>query len=250
MSVVYDMVLKKHHASVKKEIRMAAQTPAPLSILFPIYAGMTHLDFTGPHQFLSRLPGAALTVASVRGRTITADGLTFSGLADLAAVDYCDIICVPGGMGCIDAMQDDVYMAALRRLGGTARHVTSVCNGSLLLGAAGLIRGKRAACHWMWRDLLPVFGAIPDPGRVVRDGNVLTGGGVTAGIDFSLVLIAELGGDDLAQSIQLGFEYAPAPPFNAGRPETAPRDIVERYTSRCLSLLPNDARLWSRREPA
>lgn len=216
---------------------MAYEVGRPCEIVFPIYDGVTHLDFTGPHQFLSRLPGATVTVASVGGQDITADGLTFSALVDLVSIDRCDVICVPGGRGCTDAMQDEAYMAALRRLGATARHVTSVCTGSLLLGVAGLIKGRRAACHWAWRDLLPNFGAIPDPGRVVRDGNVLTGGGVTAGIDFALTLIAELGGDDLARSVQLGFEYAPAPPFDAGRPETAPREIVERYKNLLSSNL-------------
>jgi transcriptional regulator GlxA family with amidase domain len=117
-------------------------------------------------------------------------------------------------------------MAAIRRLAGTARYVTSVCTGSLILGAAGLLRGRRAACHWAWRDLLALFGAVPDPGRVVRDGNVLTGGGVTAGIDFALTLVTELAGPVAAQMIQLGLEYAPAPPFDAGRPETAPAEVL------------------------
>jgi transcriptional regulator GlxA family with amidase domain len=118
-----------------------------------------------------------------------------------------------------------VVLAHIRRLASGARYVTSVCSGSLLLGAAGLLTGRRAACHWFWRDLLPIFGAIPDPARVVRDGNLITGGGVTAGIDFALALVAEITGETEAQSIQLKLEYAPAPPFNAGRFETAP-DIL------------------------
>ena len=134
-------------------------TPAPITIVFPLYPGVTHLDFTGPHQFLARLPGATLTTASVAGAPVSADGLVFADLAALEAIARCDVLCVPGGVGCTEAMQDAVYMAAIRRLAGTARYVTSVCTGSLILGAAGLLRGRRAACHWAWRDLLALFGA-------------------------------------------------------------------------------------------
>jgi cyclohexyl-isocyanide hydratase len=198
----------------------------PITIVFPLYPGVTHLDFTGPHQFLARLPGANLITASVGGVPIAADGLVFADLAPLETIERCDVLCIPGGMGCTDAMQNAVYMAAIRRLADGARYVTSVCTGSLILGAAGLLRGKRATCHWAWRDLLTLFGAVPDPGRVVRDGNVLTGGGVTAGIDFALTLATELAGPLAAQAIQLGLEYAPAPPFNAGCPETAPSEVL------------------------
>jgi len=124
----------------------------------------------------------------------------------------------------------------LRRLAGTARFVTSVCTGSLVLGAAGLLRGKRAATHWAWRDLLVPFGATPDSSRVVRDGNVITGGGVTAGIDFALSVVAELAGPETAQAIQLGIEYAPAPPFDAGTPETAPPAILARVRKRMMGM--------------
>ena len=198
-------------------------------IVIPIYQGVTHLDFTGPQQFFSRVPDTTIVVASVGGRPVSSDGLTFSNLADLEAQDACDVLCVPGGSGCTNAMEDAVYLAALQRLAATARYVTSVCTGSLLLGAAGLLTEKRAACHWAWRHMLPAFGAIPDPGRVVRDGPFLTGGGVTAGIDLALTLIAELRGEAMAQTVQLGLEYAPAPPFDAGRPETAPAEILEAY---------------------
>lgn len=210
----------------------------PISIVFPLYPGVTQLDFTGPHQFLARLPGASLTAASVGGATVAADGLVFAELARLETIERCDVLCVPGGAGCADAMQDAVYMAAIRRLADGARYVTSVCTGSLILGAAGLLRGKHAACHWAWRDLLARFGAIPDPGRVVRDGNVLTGGGVTAGIDFALMLATELAGPLAAQAIQLALEYAPAPPFNAGRPETASEDVLALVRERMAPSVP------------
>jgi cyclohexyl-isocyanide hydratase len=206
-------------------------TSVPLSIVFPIYPGVTHLDFTGPHQVFSRLPGVKPVVASVEGRAITADGLTFSGLVPLEEVDRCDVLCVPGGFGCTDAIEDPRYMSAIQRLADKARNITSVCTGSLILGAAGLLEGKRAACHWAWREFLPLFGAIPDPGRVVRDGNLITGGGITAGIDFALTLAAELTNPIIAQSVQLGLEYAPAPPFDSGTPDRAPADVLDRVRS-------------------
>jgi transcriptional regulator GlxA family with amidase domain len=150
-------------------------------------------------------------------------------LRRLADITACDVICVPGGRGVTDsAIQDDDFLGEVRRLAVTAQFVTSVCTGSLALGAAGLLRGKRAACHWAWRDALSLFGAIPDAGRVVRDGNIVTGGGVTAGIDFALSLIGEIAGPEAAQAIQLQIEYAPAPPFEAGSPETAPPAILAR----------------------
>jgi cyclohexyl-isocyanide hydratase len=210
--------------------------PDTTHFVFPLYAGITQLDFTGPHQVFSRLPGAKVTVASIEARDIETDGLRFAGLADLARIERCDVLCVPGGYGTADAMQDAAYMAAIRRLAASARYVTSVCTGSLILAAAGLLRGRRAACHWSWRDLLPLFGAIPDPARVVRDGNILTAGGVTSGIDFGLTLLAELGGPETAQAIQLTVEYAPAPPFQSGRPETAPPAVLAAVQQRVAQL--------------
>ena len=211
---------------------------APLHIIFALYPGVTHLDFTGPHQFLSRLPGAQVTVAWKDGGELEADGLTFAGLARLDAIEHCDILCIPGGFGTSAAMLDEAFIGEIRRLAGLSRYVTSVCTGSLILAAAGLLTGKRAACHWAWRDQLALFGAIPDPGRVVRDGNVFTGGGVTAGIDFALTLAAEVAGDDFAQALQLGLEYAPAPPFTAGRPETAPPEILARVQAMYGAAMP------------
>ena len=135
-------------------------------------------------------------------------------------------------------MADPDFLAAIRRLAAGARYLTSVCTGSLILAAAGLLEGRRATCHWAWRDMLPLFGAIADPARVVRDGNLITGGGVTAGIDFALTLIAELAGDEVAQSVQLSLEYAPAPPFDAGRPDMAPAEIVARVNAANATALP------------
>lgn len=209
-----------------------AVTPS-FDIVFALYPRVTQLDFTGPFEVLARMPQADVVLASVTGGELTANrGLRFAGLTRLADVDRCDLLCVPGGFGTVTALEDAEFLAHIRRLGSGAGYVTSVCTGSLLLAAAGLLRGKRAACHWAWRDKLAEFGATPDEARVVRDGNVFTGGGVTAGIDMALTVMAEVAGRDYAESVQLAIEYAPAPPFESGRPELARepvlRDALER----------------------
>lgn len=209
---------------------MSTPQSASLQIVIALFPGVTHLDFTGPHQILCRLPGAKVTVASMGGADVEADGLVFTRLTPLSEIEACDLLLIPGGFGTTEAMNDRDFIAEIRRLADGARYVTSVCTGSLVLGAAGLLKGKRAACHWAWRDQLALFGAIPDPSRVARDGRYITGGGVTAGIDFALTVVAELAGDDMAQSIQLAVEYAPDPPFNAGRPETAPEAVLRRVS--------------------
>lgn len=197
------------------------------AFVIPVFPGATHLDFTAPHQFFSRVPGAEVVVASRTGGDLVLDGLTFAGLPRLADLERCDVICVPGGFGTIDAIHDAEFLAEVRRLAGMARFVSSVCTGSLVLAAAGLLDGKRSACHWYWREALGLFpGVTVDDARVVKDGNVLTGGGVTAGIDLALSVISELAGEDVAKRIQLGLEYAPQPPFGAGRPELAPPEIL------------------------
>jgi transcriptional regulator GlxA family with amidase domain len=202
-------------------------------IVFALYPHVTQLDFTGPHEVLARLPGAQCILASSTGGDLEADGgLVFTRVRRLAEIERCALICVPGGFGTIEAMEDQELLAQLRRLAQTARYVTSVCTGALVLGAAGLLKGKRATSHWAWRDSLSAFGATPDPARVVRDGNVITGGGVTAGIDFALTVLAEIVGDEFAQSVQLVIEYAPAPPFNSGSPELAPPHILANTQQR------------------
>ena len=196
-------------------------------IVFALYPRITQLDFTGPFEVLARLPDARCILASVDGGELEADrGMKFTGLTPLAEVETCDLLCVPGGFGTVEAIEDARYLAALRRLGARARYVTSVCTGSLLLAAAGLLRGRRAACHWAWREQLAEFGVTPDPARVVRDGNVFTGGGVTAGIDMALEVMAEIAGRDHAETVQLALEYAPAPPFDSGRPESAREPVL------------------------
>jgi transcriptional regulator GlxA family with amidase domain len=196
-------------------------------IVFALYPGITQLDFTGPFEVFSRLPGARCVLASADGGTIEAGGgITFANVLRLRDIAACSLLCVPGGFGTEQAMEHAEYLSEIRRLALGARYITSVCTGSLLLAAAGLLGGKHAACHWAWRDLLPAFGVTADSARVVRDGNVITGGGVTAGIDMALTVIAEIAGVDFAQTVQLGIEYAPAPPFDSGRPESARPEIV------------------------
>jgi len=208
---------------------MAAEFP----VVFALYPRVTQLDFTGPHEVFARLPGAECVLASAAGGDIEAyGGIVFTRVRRLAEVERCALLCVPGGFGTVEAMEDEELVAQVRRLAAGARYVTSVCTGSFVLGAAGLLKGKRATSHWAWRDLLSAFGAMPDPARVVRDGNVITGGGVTAGIDMALTVVAEIAGADFAQSVQLGIEYAPAPPFNSGRPELAPVHVLDQTRTR------------------
>ena len=199
---------------------------ASFTIVVPVYNGVTHLEVTTVHQFLVRVPNTKVLVASMGGASIEAEGLHFCRLETLEAIPACDVLCVPGGPRTLDVLEHDAFLGQIQRLGNMAKYISSVCTGSLILAAAGLITGRQAACHWAFRDLLPAFGVIPNEARVVRDGNLLTGGGVTAGIDFVLTLVAELFGEETAQDLQLRLEYAPAPPFDAGRPEIAPPHIL------------------------
>jgi transcriptional regulator GlxA family with amidase domain len=204
-----------------------------MRIVFILYPRVTQLDFTGPYEVLARVPDAEVIVASKEGGVLASEhGLAFAGLARLADVERADLILVPGGPGQTEAMQDAEFMAHVNRLGEGARYITSVCTGSLILAAAGLLNGKRAGAHWAYRDLLSMFGAIPDPARVVRDGNAITGGGVTAGIDIALTIVGEIAGEETARQIQLMIEYAPAPPYNSGRPENASADTLSAVRER------------------
>jgi transcriptional regulator GlxA family with amidase domain len=222
-------VARHFERRIRKEVAVAEE----FVVVFALYPRVTQLDFTGPYEVFARLPRARCVLASATGGDIEADGgIVFAKLRRLAEIEGCALICVPGGFGTIEAMEDPELITQIRRLASGARYVTSVCTGSLVLGAAGLLKGKRATSHWAWRDALSAFGATPDPARVVRDGNVITGGGVTAGIDMALAVMAEIAGDDYAQSVQLGIEYAPAPPFNSGRPELAPARILAETQKR------------------
>jgi len=193
-------------------------------LLFP---RVQQLDLTGPYEVLASLPGTTMhLVAATLAPVASATGLVLAPTVSFADCPPLDVICVPGGVGVNALLTDAATLDFVRRQAEGARYVTSVCTGALVLGAAGLLRGRRATTHWASHDLLAAFGAIPVHARVVQDGNLLTGGGVTAGIDFGLTLVAELAGRAAAEAIQLALEYAPAPPFAAGAPETAPVAVV------------------------
>jgi len=211
----------------------------PISVAFLIYPGVTQLDFTGPAQVLSRLGKAKLDfVAKTLEPVATDAGFSVVPTATFADVAGADILCVPGGIACVDVMEDGETLAWVRQAGERATWVTSVCTGSLILGAAGLLDGYRAACHWAWRDHLALFGAEPVAQRVVFDRNRVTGGGVTAGIDFAFALMAAVRGEDHARMVQLGLEYDPAPPFESGSPERAGAALVSVYAERMAALAP------------
>lgn len=204
-----------------------------LQIGFLVFPKLTQLDLTGPVQVLSRLPGAQLHLVWKRIEPIESDSaLVLTPTTTFADCPPLDVICVPGGAGADDLLTDDETLDFVRRQSASARYATSVCTGSLVLGAAGLLEGYRAACHWSAIDHLAAFGATPDRKRVCIDRNRITGGGVTAGIDFALTLVAEIAGRTVAEMIQLGLEYDPAPPFNAGSPTTASPDIVAAVRER------------------
>ena len=211
---------------------------APLAIGILIYPNVTQLDATGPAQVLARVPGATLhMIWKTRDPIPTDAGFSIVPNTTFADCPKLDVICVPGGGGQVALMTDPETLDFLRKQAATARYVTSVCTGSLVLGAAGLLKGYRSACHWAWRDMLTDFGAIPVAERVVRDRNRISGGGVTAGIDFGLTVAAELAGEEVAKSIQLVLEYDPQPPFDSGSPEKAGPERVKRIRDRLSGML-------------
>jgi len=212
----------------------------PISVALLLFPNVTQLDLTGPAQVLSRLGNVQLDLVwKDRAPVPTDSSFAIQPTASFADVPRADILCVPGGMGVTDVIEDDAAMAWVRSVGAEARWVTSVCTGSLILGAAGLLKGYRAATHWSWRDYLALFDAEMVPERVVVDRNRVTGGGVTAGIDFALTLMAEVRGEQFAKAVQLSLEYDPAPPFDAGSPDKAGPDIVATYQRRVAKLAPD-----------
>src|SRR5215208_690598 len=185
-------------------------SPSRSASCFP---NVTQLDATGPAQVLSRVPGAKMHMIWKTHDPVPTDaGFSIVPTTTFADCPQLDVICVPGGGGQVEVMVDAEALEFLRKQAAKARYVTSVCTGSLILGAAGLLKGYKSACHWAWRDMLKDFGAIAVAERVVRDRNRISGGGVTAGIDFGLTVAAELAGDEVAKSIQLVLEYDPQPP--------------------------------------
>src|SRR4051794_40012516 len=199
----------------------------PLQIGMLIFPKVTQLDFTGPLQVFAGLPGATIHLIWKRIEPVPSDSvLSLTPTVTFADCPQLDVICVPGGMGTDDLVNDEETLDFLRRQAAGAKYITSVCTGSLVLGAAGLLQGFRAATHWSAIDYLPAFGAIPARTRVCVDRNRITGGGVTAGIDFALTLVSILADRTTAEAIQLGLEYNPAPPFNAGSPDVASPEVL------------------------
>ena len=200
---------------------------APLQIGLLVFPKVTQLDFTGPLQVFSGVPGAKVHLIWKRIEPVPTDTvMMLSPTTTFADCPQLDVICVPGGAGINDMVNDDEMLAFLRKQAEGAKYVTSVCTGSLVLGAAGLLKGYRAATHWSAMEYLSAFGATPTQTRVCVDGNRVTGGGVTAGIDFALTLVSMLVDRKTAEAIQLRLEYNPAPPFNSGSPDTAPAEVV------------------------
>lgn len=200
-----------------------------MRIVFFLYEGLTTLDVIGPHDVLSRLPGVEAISVSKDGGPVTADtgALGLVATHSMSDVDSCDVLVVPGGLaGTFAAAEDPEILEWIRSVTADATWITSVCTGALLLGAAGLLEGKRATTHWAAIDLLAGYGAEPTRVRVVFDGNVVTGAGVSAGIDFALTLAARIAGDDIAKTIQLGIEYDPSPPFDCGSPDKASDELI------------------------
>jgi cyclohexyl-isocyanide hydratase len=198
-----------------------------------VFPNMTQLDLTGPYEVLARLPGAETLLLWKNLSPVRSEhGLTIVPMTTLSSCPPLDLVLVPGGPGINHLIEDAEVLDFLRRVATDARYVVGICTGSLVLGAAGLLRGRRAGTHWMSRDLLRSFGAEPVAERVVRDGKFFTGGGVTAGIDVALTVAAEIAGRATAEAIQLGIEYDPAPPFMSGSPERASPDLLADVLAR------------------
>lgn len=207
--------------------------PEPIQIVFLLFPGITQLDFTAPAQALSRMPGAHLAGAAANLDPIATDsGFSIVPTHDFATCPQADVVCVPGGHGVADALGDTATIDFIKRQAAGAQWVTSVCTGAFLLGRAGLLTGKRATTHWGYTHLLPLVGATYEHARIVEDGNVVTSGGVTSGLDFALTLIARIRGDAVAQAIQLAIEYDPAPPFAGGHPDRAPAAVTAGLKAR------------------
>ena len=194
---------------------------------FVIFPELTQLDFTGPQQVLARLPQSAMHIVAKSAAPVPSDsGLSLVPTHTFENCPRLDLICIPGGnTGVVRAMGDQETIEFVQRQSSTAKYVTSVCTGAFVLGAAGLLKGRRATTHWAFTELLPLVGATHEKGRVVKDGNLITAGGVTSGIDFGLRVVADIAGDAVAQGIQLSLEYDPDPPFTSGHPDRAAESV-------------------------
>jgi putative intracellular protease/amidase len=210
-----------------------------MDIAIPLFEGITALDAIGPYEVLSRLPGAKVRFVAVTPGPYRTDNRQLTLMADepLSAVPHPEVVMVPGGFGTRALMAPGPLLDWIRAAHETSRFTTSVCTGSLLLAAAGILRGLEATTHWMVLEQLAEYGARPTLKRVVEQGKVITAAGVSSGIDMALTLAARIAGDDVAQAIQLGIEYDPQPPFSAGSPLTAPAHIVEGVRMRMRARL-------------
>jgi cyclohexyl-isocyanide hydratase len=198
-----------------------------------VFPKVQQLDLTGPFEVFASVPEAEVRLVWKRVERIdTATGLVLMPDLAFAECPQFDVLCVPGGVGVNPLMEDEEVLKFLRRQAEGARYITSVCTGSMVLAAAGLLAGRRATTHWASHDFLARLGAIPVQARVVTDGKFATGGGVTAGIDMALAVVSELFGREAAEAVQLNLEYAPEPPFTSGRPETAPVEVVAMVRER------------------
>jgi len=209
---------------------------------FVIFPDLTQLDFTGPLQVLARLPQSVTYIIAKSEAPVPSDcGLSLVPTCTFANCPPLDLICIPGGVsGVVGAIGDQQTVEFVRLQARNAKYVTSVCTGAFVLGAAGLLRGRRVTTHWAYTDLLPLFGATYEKSRIVKDGNLITAGGVTSGIDFGLSVAAEIAGETAARTIQLGIEYDPEPPFDSGHPDRAPAAVksalFNRYEKARLAL--------------
>ena len=231
MTVVLNKLPELTGRTMTDETKKLAQTGPALTIGMVLFPGLTQLDLTGPYEVFSRLPGTKVCLVAGTLMPIQSErGLMISADATFESAPALDVICVPGGPGVDSMMEDELLLQFLRERAPSARYVTSVCTGALVLGAAGLLRGYRATTHWLSHELLALFGAMPVNERVVIDRNRITGGGVTAGIDFGLTVAGEVFGMEVAHEIQLMLEYNPSPPFASGSPHSAPKSVVRRVT--------------------
>ena len=213
---------------------------SPQSIAFLLFPNVTQLDLTGPAQVLSRLGNTELNLVWKDKDPVPTDaGFPLLPTATFDEIDHVNILCVPGGFGTMDVMQDPEVLDWLRKVAAKADWVTSVCTGSLILGAAGLLKGYRSGCHWASIDQLKFFDAIPVRERIVEDRNRFSGGGVTSGIDFALALAARIRNEDFARFIQLSIEYDPNPPFDAGSPDKVSPEILQRYYKMVDAAMPD-----------
>ncbi len=215
---------------------------------FLVFPGVQLLDLAGPYEIFAALPDCAIQLFwKTHEPIVCSTGLTFQPTRTLREDSPLSVLCIPGGTGINPLLLDEEVLCWVRRHASKAQFVTSVCTGALLLGAAGLLTGRRATTHWRYHDLLDKFGAIPAKERVVQDGGLITGGGVTAGIDFGLAVVAALRGPAVAEEIQLTLEYCPKPPFTAGQPEEAPEAVLAAVRNQTRVLYEERAQIVQHR---